>query len=190
MKTVFIIPGNFNYPNKKVYLSLRDFFESKGYKVYIFWTKWGRPLSIIHSEFLSFFDQNKGEKNILFGFSYGAMIAFKSSLSLDVEQIILCSLSPYFKEDMNKIPILFKLMALPFKKDFNDNWIFQDLLKDFSTPTLIFYGDKDNKQLIQRVMELKNAKPNLVTLVTVEGVSHNISSKKYLSTILDYLGSN
>lgn len=42
----------------------------------------------------------KDEEVYLFGFSFGAMVAFIASAEINPKLQLLCSLSPYFKEDL------------------------------------------------------------------------------------------
>ncbi len=183
MKTVFIIPGYFNYPNKTVYFRLKGFFESNGYIVHIYWPNWFKSLSSIQSDFLKFFDAHKTEQNTLLGFSYGAMISFRFSLNNDIEKLILCSPSPYFAEDLKNIPLHYQIMALLHKKDFRENWKFNELEKQYNCPTIIFYGEKENKHLISRAKEFKKTHPDLVTLIEVKVAQHNIAEKEYFNKI-------
>jgi len=48
--------------------------------------------------------QNFDNKNsLIIGFSFGAMVAFIASQKIRPKKLILCSLSPYFNEDLKKL---------------------------------------------------------------------------------------
>lgn len=181
---IFIIPGYRNYPNKAVYFRLKKDFEDKGYQVEIFWPSWKKNLTNIMQDFIPFFDKNKGDKNLVFGFSYGAMISFRFSTLRKVDHLILCSLSPYFKEDMSRIPIHYKIFSLLRINDFRTQWIFSKIITNFSTPTTLLYGLKEPRSVEQRALDFVKAKPELVSLVKVDESPHNIEHKNYYAQIV------
>ena len=55
-------------------------------------------------EFFKIYSKNKSDKNIILGFSFGAMIALNSVIEITPNNLILCSLSPYFSEYLNLLP--------------------------------------------------------------------------------------
>lgn len=48
--------------------------------------------------------KNKTDKNIVVGFSFGSMIALNTAPKLLPNELVLCSLSPYFSEYLDKLP--------------------------------------------------------------------------------------
>ncbi|MCL5438767.1 MAG: hypothetical protein M1268_02125 [Patescibacteria group bacterium] len=82
------------------------------------------------------------------------MIAFIASTKVKVNGLILCSLSPYFKEDLSKL---------------KDRWISPVMMQDFSSLHCIIlakrikakqihmlYGTKETSLLISRVYQAYN----------------------------------
>jgi len=83
---------------------MAPFFKSKGFIVKEVSIQWMyRVMSDYVEQFQDFYLKNKGEKNYILGFSFGAMIAFLSAPTLKPNKLFLCSLSPYFKEDLKNI---------------------------------------------------------------------------------------
>ena len=55
-------------------------------------------------QFTQHYLSTKAIKNIIVGFSYGAMTAINATTNLSPNELILCSLSPFFSEYLNKLP--------------------------------------------------------------------------------------
>lgn len=183
MKTAFIIPGYWNYPGKNAYKKIETAFKQAGYTVHVFHPNWFCNLTNITHDFISLYEGKKSSHNVIFGFSYGAMIAFRASLTCNADKLLLCSLSPYFSEDLKKIPLAYKLMALQRWNDFSKNWKFEELVENFSTPTTILYGENENEYIVERVVALKQVKPGIVESIPVRHTTHDISKGKYILAI-------
>lgn len=103
-KTIFIIPGFKEEPSDKQYKWMVNFFNEKGFFVKIYPVKWNyNTISNNVKSFKEYYLKHKTDNNYLLGFSFGAMIAFVSAPELKPDKLYLCSLSPYFKEDIKKI---------------------------------------------------------------------------------------
>lgn len=96
------------------------------------------------------------------------MIAFIASTKVEVCGLILCSLSPYFKED------------LPSSRFHCDTVAKKTKAKQI----LMLYGAKEAKSLIKRATEafdqISSAHKYLIPIRETE---HNIGDKKYLNII-------
>lgn len=105
----------------------------------------------------------------ILGFSYGAMIAFLAATKVKTSGLILCSLSPYFKEDYQGFP------NLPYAK----------LAKQIKAKqTLMFYGAKETKSLIKRVSATFRYIPSANKyLIQIQKTEHDIGSIRYLQTL-------
>jgi pimeloyl-ACP methyl ester carboxylesterase len=105
MKTVFLIAGfrlNQTAADPK-FKELREAIAAKGYGVLGVPITWNRKaVSDYLKLFLEFYEKNKSEQNIIVGCSYGAMVTFLAAPMVRPDKILLCSLSPYFREDMLK----------------------------------------------------------------------------------------
>lgn len=119
--------------------------------------------------FLKEYKKTKAKKKYILGFSFGAMIAFLASTKVNPSGLILCSLSPYFKEDYQGFP------NLPYAK----------LAKQIKAKqTLMFYGAKETKALIKRVSATFRYIPSgNKYLIQIQKTEHDIGSIRYLQTL-------
>ncbi len=181
-KTVFIIPGFRHKPTDKAYKTIANILKSEGYFPIPVTIPWKQTTISENTEyFLKKYKKIETKKKYILGFSFGAMIAFLASTKVKTSGLILCSLSPYFKEDMTK---------LRFNKTSNRN-------KDFTTLNfsrlaklvkskriLMLYGTQETKALIHRT---KDAFHKVVSkhkhLIPIQKTEHNIGDKRYLNTI-------
>jgi hypothetical protein len=118
------------------------------------------------------------------------MIAFIATNKIETDGLILCSLSPYFSEDLkNKRS---KIKSQLEKKRFNDfmklnNTDFAQKLK--TKKLLMLYGKQEAKALIKRVNEtFENVNIQNKHLIPIKNAEHNIADKKYLHKIEEAAG--
>jgi len=138
--------------------------------------------------FLKEFRKTKAKEKYILGFSFGAMIAFLASTKVNVTGLMLCSLSPYFKEDLlNKKRKLNSPLMLQRYQDFS-SLNFETLVKQIKAKqTFMFYGKKETKPLIRRVTDTFYKIPsNEKYLIKIKHAEHNISDYRYLKTIHDF----
>ncbi len=174
-KVVFIVPGYGESPSLSRYKKVAAFFKTKKMEIVpvnIFWKY--RVLSDYIFQFKKIFDKNKGVENYFFGFSFGAFIAFVSSIELKPKAIFVCSLSPYFKEDFINFPKSWK-KSEP-KKMVRDmkNFNFNNIVGKVNSGVYIFVGEKEHKLTLDRAKEIKN-KIRKSKLVFVNGANHFLS---------------
>lgn len=104
-KIAYIIPGYCeSHLRQRGYDKIAKFFEERGIEpihVEIDWEK-NKPkrFSDYTKQFLDLYRKPKGTKVYILGFSYGATIAFLTASETRPKTLILCSLSPYFEEDL------------------------------------------------------------------------------------------
>ena len=121
-------------------------------------------------------------ENYLFGFSYGAMIALILATEMKSKTIILCSLSPYFKEDLPRVPSSWK--AYIGKRRIRDfaTLSFKRLASKVTSRTILTVGEHESNVCHSRVrdahLRLKNSR-----LVIIKGAKHNIHQKEYLAAV-------
>ena len=134
-------------------------------------------------EFLNIYEKNKADNNIFFGFSYGAMTAFLASLKVKADILILCSLSPYFQEDL---PSLFKYWKKSVgKKRIKDfkTYKMSELVSKVRTQTFILYGEREGKFIEKRANDTFNKIKTDKQLIKVKGAKHDMGNKQYLEEI-------
>src|SRR6266403_2076787 len=100
-KTIFIVPGYRHGPNNKSYQALAKLLTLEGYDPIVVTIPWKKTTISQNTEyFLQEYKKIHAKKKYILGFSFGAMIAFLAATKVDVSGLILCSLSPYFQEDL------------------------------------------------------------------------------------------
>lgn len=182
-KTVYIIPGCFEKTGQPVYVQISDYFRKKRYFVKPVNIDWkNKTMSDYVLQFKSIVKKDKGKNISVFGFSYGAMIAFISASDLKPKKLYLCSLSPYFKEDLKYIPVKWKKIVGKRRiKDLN-TFSFDKIACGIKSKTYVFVGDKEGNLSIRRA-KLANKKIKNSKLIIVLAAKHDISDKNYLSKI-------
>jgi|SRR6185369_2175999 len=168
-KTIFIIPGYRHGPNNKSYQSLAKLFTLEGYDPIVVSIPWKKSTISENTDyFLQEYKKIKRKKKYVLGFSFGAMIAFLASTKVDVSGLILCSLSPYFQEDLPSSSLHSGTLAKKIK----------------AKQIRMLYGSKEDRSLIRRVTEtFGQISSNDKYLFPVKAADHNIGDKRYLQTI-------
>lgn len=191
-KVVFIIPGFRQKVSQKGYVSLKKKLKTEGYTVVTVAIPW-RDSTIVENAdyFLEKFEKKLSKINLaakdvyLLGFSYGALIAFLASTKIAVKGLILCSLSPFFREDLPKkhpqhISVLQKKRYSAFT-----SLRARHLAKKVKAKNLMMlYGEKESLRLIQRTKSAFSAiESHKKYLFSIQNTEHNIADIKYISAI-------
>jgi esterase/lipase len=101
-KIVYIIPGYREHAGMKSYQKVMRCFRKKGIEPIPVKITWQRnTMREYVEEFISQLKTESGDEAYAIGFSFGAMIVFLTAPFIQFKQIYLCSLSPYFKEDLS-----------------------------------------------------------------------------------------
>lgn len=182
-KTVFIIPGFKQKPTQKAYKKLIQILQKEGYYTVSVTLPWKqRTISENTTLFLRQYNKLQRKKKYILGFSFGAMIAFLAATKVRTAGLILCSLSPYFKEDVAKErkSDLSSLMQHRYR-DFS-RLHGKTLAKQIKTKQiLMLYGVKEAESLIKRVKKtFKQISSKRKFLIPILEVEHNIGDKRYL----------
>ena len=191
-KIVFIIPGFRQKISQKGYVALKKKLKNEGYIVVSIGIPWRDSTIIDNADyFLKKFKsklsklETSAKHVYLLGFSYGALIAFVTSTKIAVKGLILCSLSPFFKEDLPKklsqnISLLQEkrhsaFIALSAKK----------LAKKVKAKNvMMLYGEKESAHLIKRTKSAFSAIDSQKKyLFSIQNTEHNIADIKYISAI-------
>ena len=190
-KIVFIIPGFRHKVSQKGYVSIRKRLVGDGYRVVSVAIPWRESTITDNAEYflkkyetmLQKFD--KTTDVYFLGFSYGALIAFLASTKLSVKGLILCSLSPYFKEDLPKrLPKNVSLLQEKRYEAFASLPAEQLAKKIKAKHVMMLYGEKESIRLIERTKLAFHAiaSPKKY-LFTIGNTDHDIADKKYISAI-------
>jgi hypothetical protein len=182
-KIVYIIPGYREDSDTIGYKCVMRFFKRKHVKPIMVNIHWKfRTLNDYVSEFLSFYKPITSGKIYLFGFSFGAMVALMASPFIAPDKLYLCSLSPFFKEDLSHIKkkgrkSLGKNKLRDFKKI-----SFRTLAKQVSCTTILVAGEEESTDVLKRTAiakrEISKAK-----LYLARGAAHDLSQPEYLRTL-------
>ena len=183
-KVVYIIPGFTESTNLKRYHKITKFFKNNGFKTVLANITWKhRTMSDYVKEFENQFNQhNKNDDVYLFGFSFGAMISFIFSSQVKPKAQFLCSLSPYFSEDIPLIKEWWKKsIGLKRVKDFK-LLSFNKISKQILCKTFIFAGTKEGPKIKRRAKiahkQIKNSE-----LFMINGAKHDISQNAYINRL-------
>lgn len=177
-RTVFIIPGYAQTPKNRAYTKISKILSKQGYipqLVNISWEK--NSFSKNTQLFLRQYKKVKTRKKYILGFSFGAMIAFVASTKVSPSGLVLCSLSPYFSEDLSE-----KLKEK--YKDFSklNNKKLSKKIK--AKKVLMLYGTREEKSLKQRVNKTyKQISKRKKYLFPINKTEHNIGDLRYLNKI-------
>lgn len=189
---VFIIPGFRHKPTNKGYLEIKKLLKKEGFfpiSISIPWKK--STISENTEHFLKKYNGALQRRAIsprqiyLLGFSYGAMIAFLASTKIAVKGLILCSLSPFFKEDLPK-SISPKCSILAERRFDDFTSLKSNVLakKVKAKKILMLYGTQESRPLIRRVTAtFKQVNSPKKYLFPIRNTHHDIADKKYLYTI-------
>lgn len=188
-KTFFVIPGYKHRPNDKAYKEIATILRGLGFEPVLVNIPWkGSTISENTEYFLKEFRKVNRKKKYILGFSYGAMIAFLASTKVSVSGLILCSLSPYFKEDLPKIKKMTTRLQKLRYQDFSKLHC-ESLAKQIKTEKLMMlYGTREERSLKKRVREaFEQISTTQKYLMQIRKTEHNIRDKRYINTILQVI---
>jgi len=195
-RVVYIIPGYKQLPLDKKFKELAKLFKRQNITPILVKIKWTRNrkdnnMTGYIDQFMKVYQDThkKGDDTYLFGFSFGSFISFVASIDIKPKTLILCSLSPYFKEDLR---FLKKSWLRSIGKDRTADFRkfgFNKLAKRVGSKTLIIFGTKEAKkypELSRRVkLAHKLIKRNI--LIKIENADHDIGQKEYLIALKELL---
>jgi len=189
-KIAYIIPGYGESRTKQPgYNKIASMFRERGIKPIHIEMRWrpAKPESFQNyiKQFLKKYKKPKNTKVYVLGFSFGALTAFLSESKAKPTAMILCSLSPYFKEDIPKLP---KSWSRWWNKNYPDSeYSFNQLAPRIKTKIFLVTGDKEGPEVARRVRSAKKLiKESSLTIA--KGAKHRISRKEYLVGVKKVIG--
>jgi len=184
-RPVFVIPGFRQTPKNKAYREISKLLVSEGFQPFLMDMSWKKRTVSKNTEyFLKEYKKIRNSKKNILGFSYGAMIAFLASTKVEVDTLILCSLSPYFQEDVMHKRIPRSPIQADRHSDFSKLNSTELAKKIKARQILMLYGSKEAKSLVRRVVEtFDDIKLSKKQLLRIKKTEHNIGDKRYLQTI-------
>ncbi len=180
-RVVYIIPGYGGSEKHKVLKKIESWFEKKGITPKFVKIRWTYRT---HDDYLNdFFNHHTPNEEVyLFGFSFGAMTAFMASTQIKVKTLFLCSLSPYFKEDLDYIPASYKMFIGKKRMSVLNKLSFNELAKKVrADKTIIIVGVKEGGDSMRRAQEAHKQIKN--SELVVINARHKLESKVYLDAV-------
>ncbi|HVZ67202.1 MAG TPA: hypothetical protein VG917_02975 [Patescibacteria group bacterium] len=181
-RTVFIIPGFRQNPKSNSYKRVTKLFAEEGFQVISIEIKWkNKTISQTVEDFIKIYRSFKTQEKYILGFSYGAMIAFIAGTKVKSDGLILCSLSPFFSEDLKTN----RSRSLIMRKRYKD---FSKLRAEFlskklkTKKVLMLYGTYEAASLIKRVKKTFEQIEIDKTLIKIKS-DHEIGNQRYINTI-------
>lgn len=185
-KVIFIIPGYRQKITSKAYVRLSEMFTVEGYTPILVDIPWkNTTISENTAYFLKVYRSVKSQEKYILGFSYGAMIAFIAATKISVYGLILCSLSPYFNEDISKKRTAAQTTLMRMRyKDFL-TFHAESLSKMIKAKRIVMlYGKQESRVLIKRVrLTFNQISSTNKHLISISKTEHEIGNKKYLDKI-------
>lgn len=183
-RIVFIIPGHLDSPHKREYQLIGKAFKNQGINPVFVPVKWKRTtISQCGAEFKKLFENTKAKEKYILGFSWGAMIAYLIASDVQVNTLVLCSLSPWFAEDLPKLPKSWVNFA--GKNRLNDfkNMPASAIAAKITANTFLLYGLQEHSLVEVRAKGTFGSLKCKKQIVAIEGVKHDIADEKYLDKI-------
>lgn len=189
-KVAFIIPGFGESSKFKKYKDIAKTFEEKDINPIILNIPWKKKVMSDYVDFfLSEYFKIEAKEVYTLGFSFGAMISFITSTKVNINTQILCSLSPYFKEDLSVIRKWWLKGVGKHRVENFHQYSYKELSSKVKAQTFLFVGAKETKEILhtdKTIFSLLNCKKSLTL---VENAKHDIGDKKYLESINEIIAS-
>lgn len=183
-KVVYIIPGFKHSPLEKKYRDIAKAFKQKEFAVVPVKINWKyTTVNSWVSQFLTQYDRNDKRKKYLFGFSYGALTSFVISTKVAIDTQILCSLSPYFQEDLAS---LFKSWRKYVGKKRIEGFKQLEMAKLaplVRARTYLLYGTHEGRFIETRAKDTYERLKCKKLLIPVKDAKHDIANPEYLKQI-------
>ncbi len=198
-KTVFIIPGSGQRPDMPHYFQIGELFEKQGITPAYININWRMRQSIedcaeeAEGHIRKVLEERPHDDLYFFGFSIGAMVAHILSAHYEAKAQVLCSMSPFFKEDIEYLPFHTRLISSFIIYPGSERPKYPNPFAYKLMDTYWLIGDREGKYLNQKIItQRQNLYPEAQLLV-IQNARHDISGKDYMQAIADIisrLGSN
>jgi pimeloyl-ACP methyl ester carboxylesterase len=178
-RKVYVIPGFGDSPSGKPYINVRKCFENAGVQCKVVSIRWKYNSVFDYvDQFMITYRPRKNSEVYIFGFSFGALIALMVSTYINPTKLYLCSLSPFFQEDIKKngakdFVSLGKrrgkvLRTIPFSR----------IARTIKCPTIIVVGECELPSVIRRArLVAKEIKRSRLHIASNAG--HNLLDEGY-----------
>lgn len=186
MEKIYLIPWYKHTIETSWYRELIVKFEEQWYEVEFIEISW--KYKVMSNYITQADEQIKGtEDSLILGFSFWAMISLKIAEKYTFQKVILCSLSPYFSEDLALLPLRYKLNLwirrwIDFGRNYSENNIQNAQWNQYT----MIYGWVETQRLQARCWKMIE-KLNIDKIWIVDEVGHDIADETYQKMILQKL---
>jgi hypothetical protein len=196
VKTVFVINGmNIHHTAAgEEFALLRDAIAAKGYRVIPLDITWRQKTPTqFANEFLKVYESQKGDYNIVLGNSFGAVVALITAIQTKADEIILCSLSPFFAEDISPSwPTKTNSRRLGKRRlaDISSHSADQlaESAKKLPTKFTVMYGEQEVPKLPKLITRARDtAKALSIKPIEVPKAPHSFKDPAYVKGIVQQL---
>lgn len=185
----FLIPGNKEDINSRDYQAVLDVYEQSGYEPVFMPIHWEyKTINDWTKQVVNTVSKEDLQNSLLSGFSFGSMIAFSVAAQINPRQLLLFSLSPYFREDM-PLPKKYEEWAgkrriAAFKK-----LSFNQLAAKIYCPATIFLGAKEQEKYKDVRHRSQEAQKRIIgaKFVLVPNTAHDVGDPRYVESIRQIL---
>jgi len=194
MKTAFIIAGLDIHATatSKKHQQLQQAIEQKGYRVIPVDVSWRRTTpSQFADKFITIYEAEKGKSNIVIGNSFGAVVALVTAQRTKPEELLLCSLSPFFSEDITKNWPAKKEIRKLGKHRLKDIQKYSvreiiDVINKTNIKVKVLYGEKEHRTSPKVVARAKQTATmlNSANLIEIAHAPHPFSDPSYIKGIV------
>lgn len=181
-KTALLIPGFKRQFTSPSYVAARQLIKACGYKTIAVPVVWNNRVLSQQASDVWKFAKKYPQPDLLLGFSLGAMLALITEPDIQPKQLFLCSLSPYWQEDVKSLKKSWlRVIGKRRMADFStlNNRYFAERVR---AKTTLFVGERETPRLVKRVHQT-NSHIAGSTLVTIPRCEHKISSPEYLAAL-------
>jgi pimeloyl-ACP methyl ester carboxylesterase len=193
MKVAIVIPGFKDHVRDgrghRTYEPLLRDLNGAGYVIVAITVTWAyRTMDDWLSEVEKQIEGIDTKDALLIGFSYGAMIASVLATRHAFGRVFLCSLSPYFAEDVPKLRVSWLAMAGKRRIEVFKKLRFADIVKNYKArETVVFAGTSEMARrkapLLKERGQAAAATLPHARFVAVVGAGHDISQPSYAAAI-------
>ena len=188
MKKALLIPGWEESITQVAWELIVNKLRASGYQVLDGRPDWDNGT---HSDWLKEIEAKYSHNkfDLVIGHSFGAMLAFKLASKVKIQKLILCSLSPWFAEDVPDMREEWKAMVgLEIIKDVSSNFIFKDLyrLVEDNVDLVVNIKGADESDEIRRRFDEVNAKL-CPTVINIPNIGHALEERLYVNAVLELL---
>lgn len=183
-KVAFIIPGFGYSPKREEYQSIGTLFQQKGIEPIYVEVDW--KYSIISdnvADFVKLLKETKADYKYILGFSFGAVIAYLSATQEKVHTLILCSLSPYFSEDLTNIKDSWKKHTGKKRIEDFEKISNSKLAAKINSESYLLFGTKEGPEIETRAKNTYDSLKNKKHLISIDGVKHKLEDERYLKQV-------